>query len=350
MTSIVLPAMSDMHLHVRQDDVMKKVCPHSAVRCCRVLVMPNTIPPITTAKEAANYKQQILKCMPGVDVLTTIKFMPDTTPKMIKEAALGEVTAVKLYPHGVTTNSNDGITAQMLRKPSQQFLDVIEMIRKTNMVLCLHGEMPGEESKDSESEFLEFVEFLAYNFPKLRVVLEHITTAQQVSTIRRLAARSKCNIAGTITAHHLILTHDDVMGDKIRPHNFCKPIPKWKIDREALRNAAMSGEPCFFFGSDSAPHSVNNKECPEGCAGVFTAPVMTECLIEIFEQYDKLGLLQFFISEIGNDYYLVDNKEVRNIKFDKTKHVVNCASSVGDVQPFRANEELQWKMSDYDYK
>src|SRR5690606_30578404 len=207
--------------------------------------------------------------------------LPTTTPEMVKEAASHGVTSVKLYPHGVTTNSHDGISAEMLRDPPKSFLDCIDVIKKTGMTLCLHGEMPGEETKDSESEFLDFVDFLAYNFPRLRIVLEHITTREQVNHVRRLAKRSKSKIAATITAHHLYLTHDDIVGDRIRPHNFCKPIPKWNNDRESLRNAAMGGEPYFFLGSDSAPHLIGQKECAEGCAGVFSAPFLAENRIEL---------------------------------------------------------------------
>lgn len=347
MSHLILPAISDMHLHLRQGDLLPKVCPHTATRCHRVLVMPNTNPPIATGEEAVKYKEIIKKQMPNVDVLTTIKFLSSTTPKMIKEAAALGVAAVKLYPHGVTTNSDDGIGADVLNSPVGEFLDCIEMIKKTGMTLCLHGEMPGVETKDSEAEFLEFVDFLAYNFPKLRVVLEHISTAQQVAKVRKLASKSKLNIVATITLHHLDLTHDMVVGDKVRPHNFCKPIAKWASDREELRKAAMSGDPCFFLGSDSAPHEVCRKECPEGCAGVYSAPILGEGLIEIFDKYDALDKLPNFMSGFGNKFYIGKSKEkIPTRRYEKKKTSVPGASGMGDVQPYRAWEELEWILSE----
>lgn len=333
-----------MHLHLRQGDMAKAVARFTAERCHRVLVMPNTEPPITTAAEAAVYKEFLQKLMPSVDILTTIKFMPSTTPAIIREAAKSGVTAVKLYPSGVTTNSHDGITEETLRKPSGNFLDCIEMIRISGMTLCMHGEMPGSETKDREEHFLEFVEYLALNFPKLRMVLEHISTEKQVDKVRWLHEKSKCHIAATITVHHLFLTMDDVIGDKLQPHNFCKPIAKWKDDRHALRQAAMSGQPCFFLGSDSAPHDPMKKECSHGCAGCFTAPVLTESLIEMFDRFGSLDMLPGFMSHLGNQFYgFSDEVPVRKFSHTKWKVPLLC----NGVRPWRADEYLEWRIEQH---
>ncbi len=342
MTTLALPALSDMHLHLRQSAMARAVAKYTAQRCHRVLVMPNLEPSIATAEDALHYKKFLQGLMPKVDILTTIKFLPSTTPSVIREAAKAGVAAVKLYPSGVTTNSNDGITADMLQNPRGNFLECIDMIRKSEMVLCLHGEMPGSETKDREEHFLDFLSFLVMNFPKLRIVLEHITTAKQVEMIKFLSKRSKCQIGATITAHHLFLTMDDVIGDKLQPHNFCKPIAKWRHDREMLRKAATSGLSCFFLGSDSAPHDVAAKECSHGCAGCFTAPVLTESLIEVFDSLDRLDKLPGFISRLGNDFYRCGNDGIPIIKFKKEKNKV--PDRCNGVRPWRAGDILEWKL------
>jgi dihydroorotase len=340
MASITLPAASDMHVHLRQGAISEIVAPATAARCHRVLAMPNTDPPILTGQDANLYKSRLKKLMPDVDVLSCIKLSPTTTPEVIREAYQLGVTAVKLYPGGVTTNSHDGIPGEWLKTPPTAFLDCIEAIRETGMVLCMHGEMPGQETHKREQVFLSFVDYLALNFPELKFVLEHISTKEAVEKIKFLANNSLCHVAATITVHHLFLTMDDVIGDVLKPHNFCKPIAKYREDREALRFAAMGRDECFFLGSDSAPHHIINKEC-EGCAGCYTAPVMVESLIEMFDKYGRLDILPSFMSTRGNVFYSVDD-EVPNRRYEREdwkpdRHL--------GLQPWRCGETLKWKLA-----
>lgn len=341
MTHIFLPMASDMHVHLRQGITMLNVAKASAERCCRVLVMPNTDPPLIYGYEAAEYKKRLMDLMPGVDILTTIKLCPGTTPEMIRQARKHGITAVKLYPDGVTTNSENGIHAEMLRKPPMWLLDVIDCMRRCGLVLCLHGVMPGAEVLDAEEEFLEFVDYLLDSFPKLRIVLEHISTKKQVDYVRRASRRPHRRLAATITAHHLYLTLDDIIGSKLRPHNFCQPPAKTRKDREALREAAMGGESYFFLGSDSAPHSKDNKESDCGCAGCYTAPVLVESLIEVFDEHDKLSRLPHFMSTFGNEFYQCEDKDVPMRRYVKSAWKV--PKIMDRIVPWRFGEIIGWR-------
>lgn len=344
MSYVHIPAAADMHTHLRQGTLLGYTVQPTAERCQTVLVMPNTNPPILTVEDAEDYHKRIKRysCMKDVQVLLTLKLQEDTTPAEVLKASRAGITAYKLYPANVTTNSHDGISEEFLTDPPQEFMDCFEVMRKTGMVLCLHGEMPGHSILDRESVFLDFVDFLAYNFPKLRVVLEHISTYEQVEHVRKLADSSQLDIGATITAHHLFLTLDDVIGDKINPHNFCKPVPKMQSDRTALRKAAMSGEPWFFLGTDSAPHEKDHKECAHGCAGVYTAPVFMECLIQLFEEFGEVAKLANFVCKFGSDYYKIErtNNSIKRYRKERWR----VPMSINGLRPFMAGQDLQWKL------
>lgn len=359
MNTLSLPPVSDYHLHLRQGKMLEEVAPFSS-HCGRVLVMPNTNPPIVNASDVVKYRKEINKHL-NVEVLMTVKLLPTTTPEIVREAFFAGAVAAKVYPEGVTTNSSDGLGAEFFQttyegdgvstttpklcypRKAKQFIDVLNEMERLGMVLCLHGEMPGCEVLRRESKFLDFVGFLVYTFPELKIVMEHITTHQAVSAIRAwqyLSIGKPCRVAATITPHHLYLTLDDVIGNKISPWNFCKPVAKEAIDRESLRHAALSGERCFFLGSDSAPHKRSDKECTEGCAGVFNAPVLAESMIQLFEKYNSLERLPNFMTHHGDNFYGKKAVALPNVKYVKKTWEVPV--DVAGMRPFLAGETLRW--------
>ena len=298
MDTITIRRPDDWHVHLREGELMPHMARLTAAQFARATVMPNTLhPPIRTAADALAYRQKIEAATRGMDFtpIMTTKLYPTTTVAMIKGAWETGVRAAKLYPEGVTTHSEDGISLENIFNMYQVF----QAMERCGMLLLLHGEAPGHFCLDREVVFLNTPTQLVHDFPRLKIVLEHITTQEAVSAVLSLPY----TVAATITLHHLELTLDDVVGDKIKPHNFCKPIAKRPEDRQAILGAALSGSPQFFFGSDSAPHPVGAKECAEGCAGVFTAPVVMPRLVEIFERHRALDRLEDFVAHLGADFY-----------------------------------------------
>lgn len=335
-----IPALSDMHVHFRQGTIISEVAPFTGRYCAHVLAMPNTGPPLLSYIDAVDYGFQLNKQLPWTVPLLTIKLTMRTDPAMIEAASKAGVTAAKLYPEGVTTNSKDGIHQGVLLSPQlfSLFMDTLGAMEKWDMVLCLHGEMPGEFCLDREEKFLPFVHLIHGHFPKLRVVLEHITTRMATGYVETYASGP---LAATITAHHLCLTLDDVVGDKIQPHNFCKPIAKYPHDLVALRKAACSGDPRFFLGSDSAPHRREDKECSHGCAGVFTAPLLPQLLAQEFDDMDALSRLEGFTSRFANEFYQMP-PATRKIRLVKSGWTV--PQRYEDFVPFKAGEKLTWSL------
>jgi len=264
----------------------------------------------------------------------TIKLMADTTPEMIHAAYRRCAIAGKLYPEGVTTNSEDGI------KNIHELFPVFEAMGDVGMVLSLHGEVPGVFCMDREKAFLDTLGTIAHKFPKLRIVLEHITTQEAVKTVRGLPN----NVAATITAHHLVLNLDDVVGGMLQPHNFCKPIAKRPEDQEVLREAAIGGNPKFFLGTDSAPHLRPKKECASGCAGVYTAPVAMPILAHVFEEENALDKLANFTSKFGADFYKLPPPN-GTLLLEKGEPWTIPETSFYDVVPLWAGRQIAWKAS-----
>ena len=285
----------DFHVHLREREMLQLVAPLTAKHFARALVMPNLWQPVVTGFDVSRYRDAIQKAAdnPSFTPLMTIKLLDGLTPETILTARAAGAIAAKLYPRGVTTNSDDGVSDPLALGT------VYETMEACGMVLCLHGETPGVFCMEREAAFLDTLGEIVVRHPKLKIVLEHVTTAQAVSFVM-LAPE---NVAATITVHHLVLTLDDVVGEKIKPHHFCKPIAKTPHDLRILRRAATSGSPKFFLGTDSAPHSLAHKECSAGCAGVFTAPVALPVLAEVFEQEEALDKLEAFTSEFGARFY-----------------------------------------------
>ena len=326
--------IDDMHVHLRQGEMLAKVLPHTISQCARALVMPNTGPPILTAKDLVSYRQMIEKLIENkgdFQPLMTFRIRPSTTKEMVKELKAAGAVAGKLYPDGITTNSQGGVTDFKALSPIYQAME------QEGLVLCLHGEMPGVFSLDRESAFLEILMMLAWDYPGLRIVFEHATTADAINTVLDLPA----NVAATITAHHLRLTLDDVIGDKLNPHSFCKPIPKRPSDQEALLKAATSGNPKFFLGTDSAPHSVKDKECACGAAGVYTAPILLPLLVETFENAGKLDKLEAFTSQFGAVFYQLP---INQSYIELVPQPWTVPERYDGIVPFMAGHTFQWSL------
>lgn len=268
------PLLFDAHVHLRDGDVLRKVAPWTAAYCGEAVVMPN-VPAVDTGGKAVEYRAAIERATEGLGFtpLMTMKLTQRTTPEDILCAFDCGVVACKVYPEGVTTGSNDGVKDLAALDPA------LAAMSDLGLVLCVHGEKPDTFVLDREAAYLPVVERVLAAVPGLRVVLEHVTTEAAVRFVERGPAR----LAATVTAHHLELTLDDVLGDGIRPHLFCYPVAKTPRDRGFLLGAAVeSGCPRFFLGSDSAPHRRRDKESACGCAGVYTAPVLPSVLAEVF--------------------------------------------------------------------
>ncbi len=293
--------------------------------------MPNLTNPILTAEDALAYYGRIVRVDPKFQPLMTIKLVPSTTPKIIRDAKKAGVIAAKFYPEGVTTNSQDG--AKRLKELYKQ----IEVMQEEGMVLCLHGEMPGVFTMDREKAFLKDLLQATRDFPKLKIVLEHITTEDAVGYVSNMLE----TVAATITVHHLMITLDDVIGDKLQPHNFCKPVAKTPADLRALRYAATEGNSKFFLGTDSAPHLMPWKECASGCAGVFSAPCALSLLATVFEEMNALHRLNEFTSENGAKFYGLPLNS-GNIEIIKKENEI--PTNTGNIVPFMAGKKVNWEV------
>jgi dihydroorotase len=334
--SLTLRRPDDLHLHLRDGALLAQVLPHSAAAFGRGLVMPNTEPPVVTGADAERYRKEILSVRPDgspFEPLMTIKIVPSTTPAIVRDAAAAGVVAGKLYPEGVTTNSSDGVR-DVLALGS-----VFAAMSDAGLVLCLHGESPDAFCLDREERFLfEVLPELARSFPDLRIVLEHVSTAAAVDWVQH---QPGTNVAATITVHHLLLTLDDVVGGMLAPHHFCKPVAKRPADRAAIVAAAVSGDPRFFLGTDSAPHPRAAKESAHGCAGVFTAPVALPLLATVFEEQGALAALEGFCSVHGAAFYgLPPNPgTVRLVREPWT-----VPADYDGVVPLNAGSTLPWQV------
>ena len=276
----------DMHLHLRDGDMLQLVAPYTAEQFAGAVIMPNLVPPVTSAAMLREYRERIMAaCGPHAATfqpLMTLFFQHYTEAQLAE--ALPDLFAVKLYPHGVTTNSESGIHSIDAAEPTMRLME------EMGIPLLVHGETTGFVM-DREAEFLSIYERLATRFPRLRIVMEHITTAAALTLLDRYE-----NLHATVTAHHLIITLDDVAGGMLQPHLFCKPIAKRPDDRDALLAAALAAHPKLMMGSDSAPHPRHAKECCGCAAGVWSAPVLLPRLAELFETHGALDRLQDFVS------------------------------------------------------
>ena len=342
MDEITIGKPDDWHLHVRDGRVLKSVVPHTARQFSRAIIMPNLRPPNTTTVEALAYRERILAAVPAgytFEPLMTLYLTDRTSADEIAAAKLsGQIHAVKLYPAGATTNSDSGVTAIENTYPA------LEAMQEAGMPLLVHGEVTDNDVDvfDREAVFIErILAPLANRFPSLKIVLEHVTTRQGIEFVRG----SSNNIAATLTAHHLLMNRNAIFSGGIRPHNYCLPILKRETHRQALVDAATSGEPKFFLGTDSAPHPIGTKQSACGCAGLYTAHAAIELYAEAFEQAGALDALEGFASFFGADFYGLP-RNLETITLKKRSWEVPANYPLGDsvVVPMRAGENIHWKL------
>ena len=342
MTRFTLTLPDDWHLHLRDGEHMRAVLPHTAERFGRAIVMPNLRPPVTTTEMALAYRDRVLAALPRgsrFEPLMTLYLTDNTRPEEIGRArASGVVHAVKYYPAGATTNSDSGVTDLSRCSP------VFEAMAEHRMPLLVHGEVtdPAVDIFDRERVFLERVlEPLAARFPSLRIVVEHITTREAAAFVRAAPA----NVAATITAHHLLLNRNALFVGGVRPHHYCLPVIKRETHREALVEAAVSGDPKFFLGTDSAPHARHTKETTCGCAGIYTAHAGIELYAEAFEAAGALDRLENFASRYGAEFYGLPVNTAR-ITLEKAELAVPEEYRFGTdaLVPFRAGEGVRWRL------
>jgi dihydroorotase len=300
MQRLTITKPDDWHLHLRDGDVLPAVLPDTVRRFARAVVMPNLKPPVVNSELALAYRERILAALPAgaqFEPLMTLYLTDNTAPEEIGRArASGAVFAVKYYPAGATTNSDSGVTD--IRK----CLGTLEAMTAAGMPLLVHGEVtdPQVDVFDREKVFVERTLIpLVQRLPRLRIVLEHVTTASAVKFV--LAAPD--NVAATITAHHLLLNRNALFQGGMRPHHYCLPVLKREEHRQALLKAATAGNPKFFLGTDSAPHARHTKENDCGCAGIYTAHAGIELYAEAFETAGALDKLEAFASFHGADFY-----------------------------------------------
>ena len=329
----------DWHIHFRDGAAMQSVLPDTARVFGRAIAMPNLKPPVVTVADAAAYRSRLLAAAVGTafEPLMTLYLTDNTAPDEIRQArASGFVHAVKYYPAGATTNSDSGVTELDKAYPA------IAAMEAVGMPLLLHGEVVDADIDvfDREAVFIErHLSRLIRDFPKLKIVLEHITTQQAAEFV----AAAPVNVAATITVHHLLYNRNAMFKGGIRPHMYCLPILKREQHRQALVAAAISGSPKFFLGTDSAPHAIGAKESSCGCAGVYTAHAAIELYAEVFEQAGALDKLEGFASFYGPDFYeLPRNADTITLKRDNW--TVPATRSLGAEQliPLRANESIGW--------
>ncbi len=322
-----------MHLHLRDETMLDIVAPLSAETFSGALVMPNLVPPVTTKEALLSYRERVLKAAGSsrFEPYMTLFFRSDYTPEFL-ESVKDEILAVKLYPAGITTNSEGGVSGFDLL----ELAPVLNAMSDLGIPLCVHGETGGFVM-DREAEFIPIYEKLARNFPDLKIVMEHITTKDAVEALKRFE-----NLYATITLHHLFITLDDVAGGLLQPHLFCKPIAKRPEDRMALLDAALSADSKVMFGSDSAPHPREAKEAPGCAAGVFTAPIALQALAQLFDNHGALESLQAFVSDNAKSIYGINPPE-KEVVLEKSPYLVPEIYEA-TVVPMFAGQSLEWRV------
>lgn len=328
----------DWHVHLRDGDMLEAVAKYTARQFARAIVMPNLSPPVTTVAAAKDYRERI-----NATVATELNFTPLMTCYLTDDIDSAEVergfqagifAACKLYPANATTNSSHGVTDINLIYP------VLEVMQRIGMPLLVHGEVTDNDIDifDREAVFIErTLTKVVADFPSLKIVFEHITTADAVAFVEA----SGSNLAATITPHHLEFNRTAMFKGGMRPHYYCLPVAKREKHRLELRRAATAGSVKFFLGTDSAPHSRANKETDCGCAGIFNAPHALESYAKTFEEEGALGLLEAFASEHGPNFYGLPLNREKVVLERKSILVPNQLEK--SVVPFHAGQTLGWQ-------
>ena len=342
MTELTITRPDDWHIHLRNGPALRHTVPAVARYFGRAIIMPNLVPPITHTEQALSYRQAIMVAQEGCprqfEPLMVLYLTDTTSPEEIRQARAAGIVACKLYPAGATTNSDSGVT------DINGIYPVLAAMQTEGMPLLVHGEVTDSDIDifDREKIFIDrTLHRLVGDFPTLKIVLEHITTADAVNFVREAQA----NVGATITAHHLLYNRNHMLAGGIRPHYYCLPILKRNVHQQALIAAATSGSPKFFLGTDSAPHGIDKKEIACGCAGCYTAYAAIELYAEAFEQAGALHRLEGFASHFGPDFYCLP-RNTDTITLRRQSWDVPQSLPLGDssVAPLRAGESLNWQV------
>ncbi|MFT5691030.1 MAG: dihydroorotase [Oceanicoccus sp.] len=342
-TKLEMTRPDDWHVHLRDGQDLQHTVPAMARYFGRAIVMPNLVPPVSNADEAIAYRERIMAaqqhCERQVQPLMVIYLTDKTSADDIRRAKLAGVIGCKLYPAGATTNSDSGVT------DINKIYSALEAMQKEGILLLLHGEVTDQSIDifDREKAFIDStLTQLTRDFPELSIVLEHITTKDAVEFVQG----ANKNVAATITAHHLLLNRNDMLVGSIKPHYYCLPILKRNIHQQALIEAATSGSPKFFLGTDSAPHPKDLKETSCGCAGIYTAHAAIELYAEAFERADALDRLEGFASHFGPDFYgLQRNSDTITLRKEAWLVPTTVDLGTNHLVPMYAGESLQWQVS-----
>jgi dihydroorotase len=313
----------DMHLHLREGKILKDVLPYTTMQFAAAVIMPNLVPPVDNKERLLNYKKEILENTSNFKPLMNL-FMREYSEDELLELA-DHIFAIKLYPAGITTNSENGV------KSIESIYPVLEIMQELNIPLSVHGETDGFVM-DREKEFKPIYEKLARDFPRLKIIMEHVGSKELLDLLDRFE-----NIYATITLHHLLLTLDDLAGGMLNPHYFCKPIIKTPKDKEALQKIVKSGHKKVMFGSDSAPHPIKNKL--KGAAGIFSAPIILPALAEFFE--GDVEMFQRFISDNARENFNI-NVPYKVVEIIEEEWI--APQIVGDIKPMWAGKKFRYKV------
>jgi dihydroorotase len=340
MQTLIINHPDDWHVHLRDEDQLHHTVPATAKHFARALVMPNLKPALTTLPLIQSYRNRIISAIPEAN-----PFIPYMTFYLNESVTADELQLAakepfilggKLYPAGATTNSEAGAKSLIALYP------LFEVMQNNNLVLQIHGEVTHSDIFEREALFIdEYLKPILSNFPKLKIVLEHISTKTAVEFVTQAPA----TVAATITPHHLLYNRNHLLAGGLRPHFYCLPILKHEQDQRALQNAIISGDPKFFAGTDSAPHAIATKESACGCAGIYSAPFAVALYAQIFDDLNQLNKLNHFLSYFGAEYYqLPINKE--QIELIKTPQNIPKELPLGQnkVVPIAAGETLTWSI------
>ncbi|MDN3645817.1 dihydroorotase [Pontixanthobacter aestiaquae] len=342
MNEITIRRPDDWHLHFRDGDIMRGVVPHTARQFARAIVMPNLSPPVTDVAAATAYRDRILAAVPdGVDFTPLITcYLTDASDpdELARGYESGVFTAAKLYPANATTNSAHGVSNIL------ELRSVLERMQDIGMLLLIHGEVTDHDVDifDREKVFIErTMRQLVADYPTLKIVFEHITTADAATFVREAGP----NVAATVTPQHLHINRNAMLVGGLRPHAYCLPVAKRETHRLALRKAVTSGSKKFFLGTDSAPHAREDKESACGCAGIFNAPYALESYLAVFEQEGALDKFEAFASENGPDFYGLPRNE-GTVTLQRTDNAVPMTIDANGttIVPFHAGDTLGWKL------
>jgi dihydroorotase len=341
---LIIKRPDDWHLHLRDGVIMQAVLSFSAELYGRAIIMPNLKPPVRTAEDAAAYRQKIVHCLPpghGFQPLMTLYLTDDTPPAEIRLAkSEGLLTGVKLYPVGATTNSEQGVTN------IKKVYPVLEVMQKLGIPLLIHGEVsdPAVDIFDREAVFIDReLDPLRQDMPELRIVMEHVSSKIGVDYV--LAAER--NLGTTVTPHHLLINRNSIFSGGLNPHMYCLPVVKQEADRLAIRRAAVSGDPRFFFGSDSAPHRLVDKEKAGAAAGVFNISTALPAIVQVFEAEDSIENLEAFMSLNGARFYGLP-LNLDTITLEKRQSPIPTTDNIpvgkDEVKVFQTPEPLFWQV------